>query len=184
MPILLFLLIIAIGPDRGFAQEKKAGQSVQPTPPSTELVIPSAEGVVVMIRSTLLSLDHALVTSNFTVMRDLAAPSFREANSPDRLRQIFSNLSAQGVSLSAVGILVPKLDGAPNIDDGRRLHIRGLFPGDPVEIRFHLQYEVVGGRWRLFGIGVNPTKSVSTNTTTNTGSLGKDKIKPPAKQTR
>lgn len=184
MSMLVFGLIILVGAEYGFAQDKKIGQAPPAAAPPAELVPPSAEGVVTMIRSTLLSLEHALVTGNFTVMRDLATPSFSEANNAARLHQIFSHLSAQGVSLSAVGVLVPKLEGAPAIDEGRRLHIRGLFPGDPVEIRFHLQYEAIGGRWRLFGIGVNPTKSARTNTVTNAGSAGKEKLRPQVKQSK
>jgi hypothetical protein len=128
-----------------------------------EVVIPSADVIVILIRSTLLSLNDALRTGNYTVLRDLAAPSFREANNAGRLHQIFSNLSAQRIDLSAVAILAPKLPQSPSIDQDRRLHIAGYFPGEPVQLNFGLIYEAVASQWRLFGISVNPAKSVSAD---------------------
>jgi hypothetical protein len=102
-----------------------------------------------------------MVTGNYTVFRDLAAPSFREANSAGRLYQIFSDLSAERISLSAVAILVPKLPEPPAINANKRLRIGGHFPGEPVQIHFDLQFEAVTGQWRLFGIAVHPAKSAS-----------------------
>jgi hypothetical protein len=115
-----------------------------------ELVLPSAESIVVLIRSTLLSLNDALRTDNYTVLRDLASPSFREANTAGRLHQIFANLSAQRIDLAAVAILPPKLPQPPSIDQDRRLHIAGYFPGEPVQVNFELVFEAVGNQWRLF----------------------------------
>jgi hypothetical protein len=39
------------------------------------------------------------------------------------------------------------------------LHIKGYFPGQPVQINFELLYQAVGGRWQLFGISVNPSQA-------------------------
>jgi hypothetical protein len=139
--------------------QSKGGSAPNKESPKRTLILPSAENTVVIIRSALLALDHALATGNFTVLRDLASPSFQQANSAERLAQIFANLRSQQFTLSAVAILVPKLPQAPNIDDQQRLRISGYFPGDPVQINFELQFEAVAGRWRLFGIGVTPTKT-------------------------
>jgi hypothetical protein len=128
-----------------------------------DVIIPSADIIVILIRSTLLSLNDALRTGNYTVLRDLASPSFREANNAGRLHQIFSNLSAQRIDLSAVAILSPKLAQAPGIDRDKRLHIAGYFPGEPIQIDFELVFEAVASQWRLFGVSVNPTKSVSAD---------------------
>jgi hypothetical protein len=128
-----------------------------------DVVIPSADVIVILIRSTLLSLNDALRTGNYTVLRDLAAPSFREANNAGRLHQVFSGLSAQRIDLSAVAILAPKLPLSPSIDQDKRLHIAGYFPGEPVQLNFELVFEAVARQWRLFSISVNPAKSVSAD---------------------
>ena len=145
--------------------------------------MPSAENIVVLIRSTLLSLNDALHTGNYTVLRDLASPSFREANSAGRLVQIFANLAAQRIDLTAVAILAPKLPQPPAIDQNKRLRISGFFPGEPVQINFDLIFEAVANQWRLFGIAVNPTRSASAETATPAPSPSPpppaDKKKPP-----
>ena len=147
--------------------------------------MPSAENIVVLIRSTLLTLNDAMHTGNYTVLRDLASPSFREANSAGRLVQVFSNLAAQRIDLTAVAILAPKLPQPPAIDQNKRLRISGFFPGEPVQLNFDLIFEVVANQWRLFGISVNPTRSATAETTAPTATPtpppppGADKKKPP-----
>jgi hypothetical protein len=112
---------------------------------------------VLLLRSTLLTLNDAIQTGNFTVLRDVGAPGFRDANSPARLSQAFSNLASQGVDLSAVTVIAPQLTEAPALDQQKgMLHLKGYFPGQPVQINFEVLYQSVGGRWRLFGLSVQP----------------------------
>jgi hypothetical protein len=130
-------------------------------PEAPEVVLPSAETVVILIRTTLLSLNDAMRTGNYTVLRDVASPSFREANTAGRLYQIFSDLTAKNIDLAAVAILGPQLQQAPSIDQNKRLHISGYFPGNPVQLNFDLIFEPVNGQWRLFGLSVVPVPSTS-----------------------
>ena len=147
-----------------------AGDSVAQTkgaplqkPAAPEVVLPSAETTVILIRTTLLSLNDALRTGNYTVLRDIASPSFREANNAGRLYEIFSNLAGKNINLSAVALLVPQVPQAPSIDQNKRLHISGYFPGNPIQLNFDLIFEAVNDQWRLFGIAVNPTSSTTAN---------------------
>jgi hypothetical protein len=159
----LIALAVFGAPDRALAQGKAdTPKSKAETPKkdaAPELVLPSAESTIVLVRSTLLSLNDALRTGNYTVLRDLAAPSFRDANNAGRLHQIFANLSAQRIDLAAVAILPPKLPQPPSIDQDKRLRIGGYFPGEPVQLNFDLTFEAVGNQWRLFGISVNPVSA-------------------------
>lgn len=145
-----------------------AGASAQTPPPAQpkapaaeqppQVAMPDADKLVLLLRGTLLTLNDALQTGNFTVLRDLSAPSFRDANSAARLGAIFSNLAQRGIDLSAVAILAPQLSEAPSIDpQTSMLRIKGFFPGQPVRIDFEVIYQPVGGRWRLFGLSVQPT---------------------------
>ena len=154
----LAAIVTLAAPDQAAAQGKSDPPKKVATP---ELVLPSAESTVVLIRSTLLSLNDALRTGNYTVLRDLAAPSFRDANSAGRLHQIFSGLFAERIDLAPVAILAPKLPQPPGIDENQRLHIAGYFPGEPVQLNFELVFEAVANQWRLFGISVIPAKSAS-----------------------
>ena len=122
--------------------------------------MPGDNQILLLIRTALLTLNDALQTGNFTVLRDVAAPGFREVNTASKLGQAFSYLHSQGVELSAVAVMTPKLDPKPVLNKkNNTLRIKGVFPGKPVGIGFDLIYQVVNGRWRLFGISVNPVKS-------------------------
>ena len=182
--LLCVLTVLAClgAPGPAGAQGKNGAETAKPAkPPAPELAVPSAESIVIMIRATLLNLDAAMATGNYTVFRDLAAPSFREANSAGRLYQIFSDLSARRISLSAVAILVPKLPEPPSIAANKHLRISGHFPGESVQINFDLQFEPVAGQWWLFGIAVRPANSASTAAGTGDPASRTDKPKAPSK---
>ena len=160
-----FSAIVALAAPAG-AQGKSPQPVTKPNkaPVATtapDLAVPSPENTIILIRSTLLRLNDAMRSGNYTVFRDLAAPSFRDANNAGRLYQIFADLSARRIDLSATAILAPKLPQPPSIDQNNRLHIGGYFPGEPVQINFDLLFEAVANQWRLFGISVTPAESAS-----------------------
>lgn len=111
-------------------------------------------GVLILIRSTLLALDHANKTGNYTVLRDLAAPAFQAANSPARLGEIFAGHRKDRLDLSGVAALDPQLSLLPQIESGGQMHLAGFFPSAPTQIAFELFYAPVDGQWRLFGVSV------------------------------
>jgi hypothetical protein len=112
-------------------------------------------GVLILIRSTLLALDHANRTGNYTVLRDLGAPSFQAANSAARLGEIFANLRAQNLDLSGLAVLEPQLTVLPTAVQGGLMRMAGVFPSAPLQTNFDLLFAPVEGRWRLFGISLN-----------------------------
>jgi hypothetical protein len=135
------------------AEPKTAPGAVVP-PASGQVAVPDADRILLLIRTALLSLNDALRTGNFTVLRDIGAPAFREANTPARLSQAFSGLAAQGIDLSAVAVMAPQLTEVPKLDERSMLHVKGIFPGQPLQINFETIHAVVAGRWRLFGLSV------------------------------
>jgi len=151
----------------GATQQKKSGgdKSKAPaqkpqTPQQQQLAMPSAETIVLLLRNTLITLNDALQTGNYTVLRDRGAPGFSNANSAGKLSQIFANLASRGLDLSVVSVLTPQLTEAPTLDQkAGMLRLKGYFPSQPVQINFEILYQVVGGRWRLFGIAVTPSQA-------------------------
>jgi len=135
------------------------GVRAQEPPANPALALPDANKIVLLVRTALLTLNDAVQTGNFTVLRDKASPSFQAANTAAQLGMIFQKLARQGVDLSAVSIITPQLTSKPSIDANGRLRLKGYFAGTPVRIDFDLLYEAVAGRWRLFGIAVGPTAS-------------------------
>jgi hypothetical protein len=142
------------------AQKKKPAQPSPAAQPDQQAVMPDAEKIVLLLRATLLTLNDAVQTGNYTVLRDVAAPGFRDANNAARLAQIFANLAAQNLDLSTVSVIAPQLAEPPRIDpQNGMLHLKGYFPGQPVQIDFDILFQPVGGRWRLFGLSVQPTRA-------------------------
>jgi hypothetical protein len=148
----------AQAPSKAEPAKKAPSTSVPKTasPAQQQLQMPDADKIVLLVRSTLLTLNDALQTGNYTVLRDMGAPGFREANSAAKLSQIFASLASQGLDLSPITIIAPQLTEAPAIDPQRQmLHLKGFFPGQPLQVNFEILYEPVAGRWRVFGLSVN-----------------------------
>jgi hypothetical protein len=134
--------------------QKPAAPAAPQNAPGARLPVPPAETLVLLIRMSLLTLNDALQTGNYTVLRDRGSPAFREANSAAKLSRIFSQLEGKGIDLAPVTIRAPQLTEAAVTDPGQRLRVKGFFPGQPTQLEFDLAYEPVNGHWQLFGISV------------------------------
>jgi len=114
----------------------------------------SIEQALYLIRSTLLTLNDANRSGNYTVLRDLAAPDFQARNTAADLSQSFADLRRRNFDLYGAALLAPQLTAAPALDGEKRLRLTGFFPTRPQQINFDLSFQVVGGQWRLFGISI------------------------------
>ena len=131
-------------------------------PAASQVVMPDAKKIVLLLRTTLITLNDAIQIGNFTVMRDMAAPGFRDANTAGRLAQSFSDLASKGIDLSPTSVIAPQLTEPPGLDQVKgMLRLKGYFPGQPVQINFEMLFQAVGGRWRLFGLSVQPGPAVA-----------------------
>ena len=54
--------------------------------------MPDGPALNILIRRTLLSINDANLSGNYTVLRDLAAPDFQKVNDAQKLAGIFANL--------------------------------------------------------------------------------------------
>jgi hypothetical protein len=113
-------------------------------------------GVLILIRGTLLALDQANKTGNYTVLRDLGSPSF-QANSAAGLGDIFANQRKQALDFGAVAVLEPQLTLLPQIEPNGMLHMAGFFPSVPMQVNFELLFEPANRQWKIYGVSVNLT---------------------------
>jgi hypothetical protein len=113
------------------------------------------ELVVTLLRNTLVALHQANITGNYTVLRDLGAPGFRDSNTAARLAEIFALVREREVDLSRVVLLDPQLTDA-RINPNGMLYLAGGLATQPVPVKFELLYEAIEGAWRLFGISIAP----------------------------
>lgn len=124
--------------------------------------IPDQNGLAILIRTTLSALNDANRTGNYTVFRDLGSPSFRNANSSARLAEIFSSLRRKNLNLAPIVIVQPRLAKPASIDGRGLLHVQGVFPTRPLNVKFEMLYQRVENDWRLFGVHVDtPTAAAA-----------------------
>ena len=148
--ILACLAALAAGlPREPLAQSPKQATPAAPKPAQID-----RNGVMILIRSTLLALDQANKTGNYTVLRDIGAPGF-QSNSAARLGEIFAKLRNDNLDLSGVAVLDPQLSLLPQIEANGMMHMAGFFPSVPSQVNFDLSFAPVNGQWRLFGISVS-----------------------------
>ncbi|CAN7549122.1 hypothetical protein LJR220_004960 [Bradyrhizobium sp. LjRoot220] len=131
------------------AASVSAGHAQAPKPAQID-----RNGVLILVRSSLLALDQANKTGNYTVLRDIGAPGF-QTNSAARLGEIFAKLRGDNLDLSGVAVIDPQLNLLPQIEANGLLHMAGFFPSVPSQVNFDLSFAPVNGQWRLFGISVS-----------------------------
>jgi hypothetical protein len=122
----------------------------------------SVEQGLYLIRSTLLTLNDANRSGNYSVLRDLAAPGFQAKNSSADLAEYFSDLRRRHFDLFSVAIAAPQLTSVPTIDGNKMLRLTGYFPTIPLQIHFDLLFQNAGDEWRVFAISVATPKAPSS----------------------
>jgi hypothetical protein len=144
-------------------RQQRPSQPQQPAPTDLgpRLPMPSDAKLVTMITSSLLALNQANATANYTVLRDGAAPDFQQTNSPEHLAEIFKDLRASDVDLSPIVLHQPRLFRKPEMNEQGMIRITGFFPTEPERVLFDLMYQPVRGKWRLLGMAVE-TKPAAT----------------------
>jgi hypothetical protein len=136
----------------GLAEEQRPAPP--PAPQQQQQLAVPLEQALYLIRSTLLTLNDANRTGNYTVLRDLASPDFQSKNTAADLGLVFSDLRRRNFDLFSVALAAPQLTAAPSLDGNGMLRLTGFFPTRPLQINFDLLFQNVGGQWRLFGISV------------------------------
>jgi hypothetical protein len=143
--VLMFAAVMAVITSAGHAETPTQA----PKPAQID-----RNGVLILIRSSLLALDQANKTGNYTVLRDIGAPGF-QSNTAARLGEIFAKLRNDNLDLSGVAVIDPQLSLLPQIEANGLMHMAGFFPSVPTQVNFDLSFAPVNGQWRLFGISVS-----------------------------
>ena len=117
--------------------------------------IPSGAALNILIRRTLLTLNDANLSGNYSVFRDLAAPSLRRANDSAKLAGSFTKLRNRKIDMAPLVDFTPKLVRKPQLTKRGRLRLSGFVPTRPQQINFDMLFEKHDKRWLLFGISVN-----------------------------
>jgi hypothetical protein len=105
-----------------------------------------------------MALNQANMTGNYSMVREISAPGFQQANSHAQLSEIFASLRARDLDLGPVAVIAPELFRPPAIDERGMLRLTGFFRSEPEQVNFDLAFQLFGKEWRLFGIGLNTSR--------------------------
>lgn len=131
-----------------------------------------------MIRTTIIALNQANATGNYSVLRDLAAPGFQEANNPARLAEIFAQVRGRNLDLSPILFFEPKLVRPPAIQANGHLRLSGYFETLPERVSFDLAFERSEKDWKLFGIAIEVAAPPPSQSATATGETPGQQVSP------
>jgi len=121
-------------------------------PASAQTAPPPESEVARLIWGTLIALDHANRTGNYTVLRDLSASGFRAVNDAARLAGVFAR--TRDLPLGRVVLHAPQLSAAPEIGEEGALRLRGSIPMRPEPVLFDMLFVQEAAEWRLLGLSV------------------------------
>jgi len=144
----------------------------EPTPTTDKPSLPDAATMVALIRGAVIALNQANMVGDYSVLRDIAAPGFQEANDVAKLSAAFADLRARRLDLAPVAIIDPQLFRQPAIDQNGYLRLTGFFPSRPEQVNFDLAFQRVDGDWQLFGIGLNTSRQVPVESSAAPVSVG------------
>ena len=145
----LSLISTGLAPQLGLAQTTNAPQRT-----IYKQAVPDENVLARLVWSSMIALDNANRTNNYTVLSNLGSPSFQRQNSPEGLSRIFSNLRQNRVDIGRTILSTPNYYQPPSILPDGTLRLRGGFDYRPKSIRFDLIYANIGGGWQIAAISV------------------------------
>lgn len=150
---LIALVLLPCAAGGAMAQQRSAVPTAAPASATTPPPVTPAQAHY-LVRSTLLTLNDANRSGNYTVLRDLAAPEFQARNTAADLGQSFLDLRRRNFDLYGAALLAPQFTTPPSLDQRGMLRLAGSIATRPQQIGFDLSFQIVAGQWRLFGIAI------------------------------
>lgn len=131
------------------------GTGIARTEERVRLAVPTPDVLLMLVRTTLVALNQANFTGNYSVLHDLGTPHLQATHSQAQLGIAFTNLREQKLDLSRVLLLSPDLTEPPSISSDGTLRMAGIFPTSPVQITFAMAFRPIAGIWRIEGLSVS-----------------------------
>ena len=110
---------------------------------------------VMLIKNALTAVNQANLTGNYTVLRDLGTPRFRQQHNAADLAITYTSLRQQKVDLSPILVREPQFAQPPVEDPPGRLLLAGSFPTRPLAIHFGVVFQRVEGCWMIDDVAVS-----------------------------
>jgi hypothetical protein len=117
--------------------------------------LPSPLTQEVLIKASLLTLNDAIVTDNFTVLHARMSKPFRDQFPPDRLRGIFKSFVEGHAEFDLIVAKPPIAAAESKIDSEGVLRLNGYFDTTPRQVKYNLGYIRSEGEWKLSALNVD-----------------------------
>ncbi len=136
-----------------FVSGQAAAQANQP--------VIDANVLRILLRTTVVALNNANRTGNYTVFRELGSPGFQETNNAARLASIFGPLRSQNLDFGPIVLFDPVFARQPTYDQQGLLQMVGYFPTKPLEVVFNMSFRYLSGRWALEAISIDTRRAAN-----------------------
>lgn len=143
------LLLAAIGSsERSSLAEAPAAQPARDQ---------QSEIATMLVKNVLTAVNHGNITGNYTVLRDLGAPAFRDRNSAAQLATIFHSLRENKIDMSPILLMNAQFTEAPALNQAGQLQLVGFFPTAPAQVNFKLAFQKVQNGWMIDTVSISTT---------------------------
>lgn len=138
-------------------------EAAKAAPAPAGQAMPDGPTLNILIRRTLLTINDANLSGNYSVLYDLAAPGFQQKNDTKKLAEIFAGLRNSKIDFAPIVYFDPKLIRKPEFTKEGRIRLTGFVPTQPQQVNFDMLFENLDGRWRIDSVAVNtsPAKTAA-----------------------
>ncbi len=116
--------------------------------------VPTDRALEALVKGSLLTLNDANVTGNYSVLHAKLSRPFREQFSIEKFRAAFKQFRVENTDYDIIAAMQPTYDPKPVIDEEGKLVVKGSFPTEPSRVRFDLEFIPSEGEWKLIVIQV------------------------------
>lgn len=116
--------------------------------------VPSDRVLETLVKTSLLTLNDANVTGNYSVLHAKLSKPFRQQFSPEKLQETFKEFSQGNADFDIIAALKPAYVPSPVVDGDGKLVVKGGFPTEPSRLLFELEFIPSDGEWKLIRIHV------------------------------
>ncbi len=117
--------------------------------------VPSASVQEMLIKTYLLTLNDANLTSNYAVLHARLAKPFREQFNVERLKTIFKPFSDRKIDYGIIAAKPPVPTSKSAIDNRGALILRGYFDTRPGRLSYELDFIPSDGKWKPIKLNVH-----------------------------
>lgn len=117
--------------------------------------VPGPRALEALVKSSLLTLNDAIVTGNFTVFHAKLSKPFRQQYTAEQLAETFKSFVEKNIDYDVIAAFAPTYEPAPAVDGDGKLLVKGYFLTEPRRVFFDLKFIPSDGEWKLLGVDVN-----------------------------